>query len=184
MSQQNGAIKLLANTKHSVVTMYVCMTWTSDWETFILPTCVPRMKLSSLRSPILKMRQSFLFLSVITAWLLKMTVFCLSWGLESFEKTRPTMKAWMRQPITDWNGFFKCLKFWILNPILLTENRRKLVLRKRWFIVSLRHAALLPGVTEIWKVSLSPSQRILEINKQILTVRHFLHKSKEAVLWS
>ena len=57
--------------------------------------------MSSLRSPILKMRQSFLFLRVTTAWVLKMTVFCLSWGRDSLEKTNPTMKAWIRQPSTD-----------------------------------------------------------------------------------
>ena len=48
------------------------------WTLSCRNTCVPRMKLSSLRSPILKMRQSFLFLRVTTAWVLKMTVFCLS----------------------------------------------------------------------------------------------------------
>ena len=64
-------------------------------------TWVPRIKLSSRRSPIRKMRQSFLFLSVTTAWLLKMTVFCRSWGRDNLEKTNPTMKAWIRHPRTD-----------------------------------------------------------------------------------
>ena len=57
--------------------------------------------MSSLRSPILKMRQSFLFLRVMTAWVLKITVFCLNWGRDSLEKTNPTMKAWIKHPRTD-----------------------------------------------------------------------------------
>ena len=60
------------------------------------------MKLSSLRSPILMMRQSFLFLIVMVALLLKMIVLLLFLGLDSLEKTRPTMKAWMMQPRTAW----------------------------------------------------------------------------------
>ena len=60
------------------------------------------MKLSSLRSPILMIRQSFLFLIVIVALLLKMIVLLLFLGLDSLEKTRPTMKAWMMQPRTAW----------------------------------------------------------------------------------
>lgn len=62
--------------------------------------CVPRIKLSSLRSPIRMIRQSFLFLIVMMAWLLNMMVLLLFLGLESLEKTKPTMKAWIMQPRT------------------------------------------------------------------------------------
>ena len=73
------------------------------------------MKLSCLTSPILGgdvitviatlhliTRQSFPFLRLITAVLLKMMVLVLCLGWVSLEKTRPTMKAWMRQPRTAW----------------------------------------------------------------------------------
>ena len=48
------------------------------------------------------MRQSLLFLMVMVAWLLKMIVLLLFLGLESLEKTKPTIKAWMMQPSTAW----------------------------------------------------------------------------------
>ena len=42
-------------------------------------------------------------LTMIT-WLLKMTVLLRLLGRVNFEKTRPTMKAWMRQPSTACSG--------------------------------------------------------------------------------
>ena len=42
-------------------------------------------------------------LTMIT-WLLKMTVLLRLLGRVNFEKTRPTMKAWMRQPSTACGG--------------------------------------------------------------------------------
>jgi hypothetical protein len=36
----------------------------------------------------------------MTAFLLKATVLALLLGMDSLAKTSPTMKAWMRQPIT------------------------------------------------------------------------------------
>ena len=69
-------------------------------RTILAEICVPRMKLSSRRSPMRMMRQSRLFLIVTIAWLLKMIVLLLFLGLDNFENTSPTMKAWMMQPIT------------------------------------------------------------------------------------
>ena len=66
-------------------------------------TWVPRMKLSSLKSPILKIRQSCLFLWLMTAHWLNITVFVLILGRDSFEKIRPSRSAWRRRPNTHWS---------------------------------------------------------------------------------
>ena len=58
--------------------------------------------MSSLRSPILMTRQSFLFLMVMMALLLKMMVLLRFRGRDSLENTRPTMKACTMQPRTAW----------------------------------------------------------------------------------
>ena len=59
------------------------------------------MKLSSLRSPILMTRQSFLFLIEMIALLLKIIVLLLLRGRDSFENTSPTTNAWTMQPSTE-----------------------------------------------------------------------------------
>ena len=65
-------------------------------------TWVSRIKLSSLKSPILITRQSFLLRIVMIALWLNMIVLLLFLGLDNLEKTRPTTKAWMMHPRTAW----------------------------------------------------------------------------------